>query len=37
MVFFLLAAIGGAALVVSIVVTDRKVARQEGRARDPRL
>ena len=37
MVFFLLAAIGGAALVVSIVVTDRKVAREEGRARDPRL
>ena len=37
MVFFLLAAVGGAALVVSIVVTDRKIARQEGRARDPRL
>lgn len=37
MVFFLLAAVGGAALVASILVTDRKIARQEGRARDPRL
>jgi predicted unusual protein kinase regulating ubiquinone biosynthesis (AarF/ABC1/UbiB family) len=36
MVFFLLAAVGGAALVVSIVVTDRKIARQEQTARDPR-
>jgi len=36
MVFFLLAAIGGAALVASIVVTDRKIARQEREARDPR-
>jgi ubiquinone biosynthesis protein len=36
MVFFLLAAVGGAALVVSIVVTDRKIARQEETARDPR-
>ena len=36
MVFFLLAAVGGAALVVSIVVTDRKIARQEKTARDPR-
>jgi hypothetical protein len=37
MVFFLIAALGGAALVASIVVTDRKIARQEGRDRDPRL
>jgi hypothetical protein len=36
MVFFLLAAVGGAALVLSIVVTDRKIARQEQTARDPR-
>ena len=36
MVFFLLAAIGGAALVASIVVTDRKIARQEREAHDPR-
>lgn len=36
MVFFLLAAIGGAALVVSIVVTDRRIARRETRDRDPR-
>ena len=36
MVFFLLAAVGGAALVLSIVVTDRKVARQERTHRDPR-
>ena len=36
MVFFLLAAVGGAALVVSIVVTDRRIARRETRDRDPR-
>ena len=36
MVFFLLAAVGGAVLVVSIVVTDRKIAHQEKTARDPR-
>jgi hypothetical protein len=36
MVFFLLAAIGGAALVASILVTDRKIARQEREAHDPR-
>ena len=36
MVFFLLAALGGAALVVSIVVTDRRIARRETRDRDPR-
>lgn len=36
MVFFLLAAVGGAALVVSILVTDRRVARQAHRHRDPR-
>jgi predicted unusual protein kinase regulating ubiquinone biosynthesis (AarF/ABC1/UbiB family) len=36
MVFFLLAAIGGAALVVSIVVTDRRIARRETLERDPR-
>jgi ubiquinone biosynthesis protein len=36
MVFFLLAAVGGAALVISIVVTDRRIARQAHQHRDPR-
>ena len=36
MVFFLLAAVGGAALVVSIVRTDSRIARQAATDRDPR-
>jgi hypothetical protein len=36
MVFFLLAALGGAALMVSIVRTDSRIARREGSDRDPR-
>ena len=36
MVFFLLAALGGAALVVSIVRTDSRLARGEDTDRDPR-
>jgi hypothetical protein len=36
MVFFLLAALGGAALMVSIVRTDSQIARRESSDRDPR-
>jgi hypothetical protein len=35
-VFFLLAAVGGAALVISIVRTDSRIARREATDRDPR-
>ena len=36
MVFFLLAALGGGALVVSIVRTDRRIARRAAQDRDAR-
>lgn len=36
MVFFLLAALGGAALVISIVRSDSRIARREDTDRDPR-
>jgi hypothetical protein len=36
MVFFLLAALGGAALMISIVRTDSRIARREDTDRDPR-
>jgi hypothetical protein len=36
MVFFLLAALGGAALVISIVRTDSRIAKRAESDRDPR-